>query len=139
MTTTTDIDEAQWAKDVALDAYYDEYYHRDRAGRTHLLAESLEVLQAARRNLKRAQAVHRAELADPVTPVVLYVGGSSSSCGACGRSCDPFEKVHTKAIGYRPEPGCGARYTHVVSTYLDLRDPVSRMRPDLLRDEAFAP
>lgn len=66
--------------------------------------------------------------------VVIEIGSSSSRCSACGNDADPFEKSHTKPMGYRQIPGCGATYTHAMLTTFrgDGIDHAARMRPDLI-------
>lgn len=68
---------------------------------------------------------------DEMNESTLHVGGWSSRCGACGKSCDPHSETHDVVLGYGPErgsPGCGARWTQVSSDYgMDLSD----FRPDL--------
>ena len=68
------------------------------------------------------------------TPVVLWIGGSQSECGACGRSADLSAKSHDQVLGYAPGPGCGAIWTHVEASYPDqeLRESAARLRPDLI-------
>lgn len=65
--------------------------------------------------------------------VVLFVGSSSSTCGACGLSCLPREEAHETPCGYDFHPGCGAVYTHITSTYLGEESiaATKRLRPDL--------
>lgn len=75
---------------------------------------------------------------------VLQIGTTSSSCSACNRGADPYEKTHETALGYfessildnpdAPErKGCGARYVKVASLYMGLymEENIKRMRPDL--------
>lgn len=70
----------------------------------------------------------------PEGSVMLWVGSSSSTCGACGMSCLPDEETHSTRCGYDQHEGCGARYTHITSVYLDdhSNETVQRMRPDLV-------
>lgn len=65
---------------------------------------------------------------------VLYIDPSSSSCGACGENADPDEKQHDTILGYTPEPGCGAVFTHVGShySYPTIDQAARAMRPDLI-------
>lgn len=62
---------------------------------------------------------------------VLWIGSSSSECGACGLTCLPHEPTHATLCGYDQHPGCGARYTHVAPIYFGSADAVRQMRPDL--------
>lgn len=71
-----------------------------------------------------------------MTEGLLLIGTWSSSCGGCGKHCDPYEKSHETILpGYSkdgPKEGCHMVYTHVVSTYGPyLEDRVKEMRPDL--------
>lgn len=65
--------------------------------------------------------------------VVLYIDRSSSTCGACGKTCLPDEKIHETPCGYDQHPGCGAHYTLLSSNYAGggIEDAARRMRPDL--------
>lgn len=76
-------------------------------------------------------------MADPETQrvfVTLYVGRFDSRCGACGKGCWAQEKAHTSRTGYDQHEGCGAVYTHVVSTYAgdDMEKATRALRPDLI-------
>jgi hypothetical protein len=68
---------------------------------------------------------------------LLIVGSWSSTCGGCGKPCDPYEKFHdTELPGYsrrEASKGCGMEYTHVMSSYVGggSEEAVKRMRPDL--------
>ncbi len=65
---------------------------------------------------------------------VLFIDRVSSTCGSCGRGCDPHEPVHSKLMGYNVpsgSEGCGAEFTKVSSTYTNMRERVTEMRPDL--------
>ena len=67
-------------------------------------------------------------------PVVLYVGRFDSTCGKCKKPASLYDNAHTTPIGYHPEPGCGAVWTHVFSTYSDKasEEATRRIRPDLI-------
>lgn len=67
----------------------------------------------------------------------LHIGGWSSRCGVCGKSCNPSSKTHDVLLGYGEEngtPGCGVEWTHVASDYAgtDIEKRVQEMRPDLI-------
>jgi len=66
---------------------------------------------------------------------VLWIDGWFSTCGACGKQCDPRQETHMVILGYGPEngaPGCGVRFTSIAASRLDIsRDDLVRMRPDL--------
>ncbi len=63
----------------------------------------------------------------------LIVDSWSSECSECGKSCDLSSTTHDVILGYGSKngsPGCGVRWTHVVSNYgQDLSD----LRPDLIQ------
>ena len=68
--------------------------------------------------------------------VVLYVGRTSSTCGACGKGADPHELRHSTILRYAPGdpgPGCGALFTDVASEYIgeSAEQAVRALRPDL--------
>lgn len=65
--------------------------------------------------------------------IILRIDRTMSYCGACNRSCDPYEKSHTKKSGYDQHDGCGATYTHVTARcmYPGLDERIKEMRPDL--------
>lgn len=65
------------------------------------------------------------------TDAVLYIGRSSSRCGACGGDADPTEQTHARRIGYRPGKGCATRWTAVQPESYGMDDDVRQMRPDL--------
>ena len=64
---------------------------------------------------------------------MLLVGRFDSHCGACNKECLPHEPAHVTPAGYKQEPGCGALWTHIVSTYGDDASiaATKRLRPDL--------
>ena len=63
----------------------------------------------------------------------IIVGLSSSKCSECRRGVGPYEPNHHTVIGYMgSSDGCGAVFTHIDTGYLDLRDRVKSMRPDLI-------
>jgi hypothetical protein len=66
--------------------------------------------------------------------VVLTVGTCDSHCGACGKTCLPWEPAHTSRCGYDQHEGCGAVYTHVTTNYVaaGLAERILEMRPDLI-------
>lgn len=71
-----------------------------------------------------------------VREATLMIGLSSSTCSNCHRGCNPYESHHYTILSYNRalgnSSGCGARYTAMVGTYLDLtEDKLKRMRPDL--------
>lgn len=63
----------------------------------------------------------------------LIIDRSSSSCGNCGRGCDPSERNHDTVYGYQHsgEPGCHYYYKYVTSNYMISGDGLKEMRPDL--------
>jgi hypothetical protein len=71
----------------------------------------------------------------PESPATLLVNPSDSRCGTCGRPALPREATHKTAPGYGgPEPGCGARWTHLSSDYGGgdgLHEAARALRPDL--------
>lgn len=70
--------------------------------------------------------------------VVLYINLSNSRCGNCNGGALTSQIVHDTEYGYSkifPRPGCGAKFTHVSSDYLDhngLYDSIMASRPDLI-------
>lgn len=71
-----------------------------------------------------------------MTPVVLYIGRTESHCGNCNRGADPYEDSHRNLLGYMAgyynAKGCGAVFTHVQATYVNMDSVVAQMRPDLI-------
>jgi hypothetical protein len=71
----------------------------------------------------------------PTLPdATLMIGGWSSTCNNCGKSCNPRSTTHDVILGYdmsqNGNPGCGIEWTHVFSEY-GHGETVQRMRPDL--------
>lgn len=66
--------------------------------------------------------------------VVLVINRSDSSCGACKRSCMPYDISHETSSGWDQHEGCGATFTHVTTHYMgtEIENAVKRMRPDLI-------
>lgn len=73
---------------------------------------------------------------------ILYINKSDSRCGECGRPAKPTEDTHEWAgniwlmegPSFETKQGCGVRWTHLSSDYLDydhLWDQVRALRPDL--------
>jgi hypothetical protein len=80
----------------------------------------------------------------------LLVGTTSTECSACHRSAWPSQITHDVQYGYGPDngtPGCGATFTHIVSTYyywseggIDLGEKWCReKRPDLIYGNDLTP
>ena len=71
------------------------------------------------------------------TEAVLLVDRWYSTCGNCGRPCNPNELTHDTILGYglrNGEPGCGAKFTSMKAEYHPAGDELRRLRPDLLYD-----
>lgn len=66
----------------------------------------------------------------------LNIGTWSSRCENCGKGCDPYLKTHEINLSWSKEingtPGCEVEFTHVTTDYLNLRENIKLMRPDLI-------
>lgn len=67
---------------------------------------------------------------------LLFIDTWSSTCGNCGKSCDPEKKTHSKLLGWGSEngdPGCKVKYEYVSSNYFgpEVEKWCKDMRPDL--------
>lgn len=61
----------------------------------------------------------------------LIVGRSSSKCSNCNKDADYNELTHEHTLGYFPGPGCGARFTKIISYYVGTKEVTMALRPDL--------
>ena len=82
-------------------------------------------------------SMHEYDRAPIEQEAILYIDTWSSTCGACGKGCDPHELTHKTIFQYAPNPGpgCGAKYTALSTNYTGLGEDFERtircMRPDL--------
>lgn len=68
---------------------------------------------------------------------VLIINLSSSKCATCGKEAFPDTVTHDKVAGYGGgQPGCGCKWTHVTTDYVDSSGRVEAAtrakRPDLV-------
>lgn len=68
----------------------------------------------------------------------LIINRSNSSCGNCGRGCNPHSKTHDVIYEYSPtsgeKSGCGIEWRYVRSDYIGdgMAEACKTMRPDLV-------
>lgn len=66
----------------------------------------------------------------------LFIDGWSSTCGNCGKGCNPDEKQHNTNLGYditdETRKGCGIKWKYVAHGMTGISpERIKQMRPDL--------
>lgn len=67
--------------------------------------------------------------------LTLFIEIWNSTCGNCGKGCDPDSKTHDKILDFHDngKPGCGVEWKYVSSKFYgnQFESRLREMRPDL--------